>query len=194
MKHRFLWTALAGAACAALASTASAGGFSGPIAPDNWTTTISGPAFGSAVDTSGAPASITLIGGDDVSMGGCPDGTVPGFVGSCEIDFTAAVVGTYTFHWSYATADITPQYDQFGVIVDGVRTELIANGGDLAQSGDFSATVHSSFGWYINCTDCTGGGATATISNVSAVPETSTALLLPLGLVALALARRRAGR
>jgi hypothetical protein len=188
---RFTSLALAAAACALSAGPACAAGFSGPFAPAHWTTTISGPAFGSMVDTSAAPDSITLTGGDDLSMAGCPDGTVSGFFGGCEIDFTTAVVGQVSFHWAYATADITPQYDEFGVIVDGVRTELVANGGDLTQGGNFSAAVHTSFGWYINCTDCTGGAATATLSNLAAVPESSTAVLLPLGLAALAFMRRR---
>jgi hypothetical protein len=172
-------------ALSAIAAPAFAA-FSGPLAPSQWTTTTAGPTFGSHVDTSTAPASISLIGGDDASGMGCPDGTASGFLGGCQLSFTIAAAGDYSFDWSFSTQDISPQYDSFGMLVDGVRVELVANGGDVLQSGSTLVHAGTSFGWYINCSDCTGGAATATISNVAAVPEPATYALFALGLVAIA--------
>ena len=184
-----------GAACASLASLPAWASFSGPLAPDQWTVTTGGPSFASAVDISAAPAAVTLIGGDDASGGGCPDGTAPGFIGGCQLSFTIARAGDYSFDWTYNSADISPQYDSFGMLVDGNRIALVANGGDVMQSGSMLVHAGSSFGWYINCSDCTGGAASAVVSNVvAAVPEPSTYALFALGLAAVAGLSARRGR
>ena len=118
-------------------------------------------------------------------------------LGPCQTQATLSLPGTYTFAWSYMTADPAgPGGDAFGVIVDSNRIQISDPGGASAQSGTRSFTAASTFGWFMNCTDCIGGSATAAITQVNfaaAVPEPETYALFAAGLVGLAarLKRRR---
>ena len=91
--------------------------FSGPYAPANWTTTLTGtpPGGGGSVDASGAPASITLNGGDSPCI------TMP-----CHLDYTIAAPGsgTLSFHWDYQTTDLAPDFDLFLVLNNGTAVQL----------------------------------------------------------------------
>jgi hypothetical protein len=111
---------------------------------------------------------------------------------------TLARNGTYSFHWSYLTADDAgPAGDIFGVIINGTFMALSDPGGPITQSGNANFAASSSFGWFVNCTDCIGGAATATITNFAfaqAVPEPSTYALMLSGIVALGLIGRRKRR
>ncbi|HEX2539699.1 MAG TPA: PEP-CTERM sorting domain-containing protein [Caldimonas sp.] len=105
--------------------------------------------------------------------------------------------GIYSFSWSYLTTDTAgPGGDLFGVLVDSSRVLLSDPGGANAQSGMRTFAAASSFGWFLNCTDCIGGSATATISQfdfmAAAIPEPETYALLLAG--ALGLVARSRGR
>src|SRR5205085_12592804 len=117
-------------------------------------------------------------------------------LGPCQLQVTINTPATYSFSWSYLTSDDAGAGgDLFGVFVDSTRIQLSDPAGALAQSGTRSFSALSSFGWFINCTDCIGGSANATISALAvtaAVPEPeSFALLLAGALGVLARLRNR---
>jgi len=163
-------------------------GFNGPYDPTQWTTTILGtPPLGSAV-FSASHTTLTITGGD--SLAGCVNG-IPGFPGPCELDITSKnPKNFFTFHWDYNTNDIGAGFDQFGLLLNGNHTVLSDLGGPLHQSGNVFITASTQFGWYINCTDCTGGAATVAITQFTAAPEPGSLMLLGLGLAVLATLRR----
>jgi len=164
-------------------------GFNGPYDPSQWTTTILGtPPLGSAV-FSASHTTLTVTGGD--SLAGCIGG-IPGFPGPCEVDVTSKNPNnTFSFHWDYNTNDIGAGFDQFGLLLNGVHTVLSDLGGPLHQSGNVFITANTQFGWYLNCTDCTGGAATVNVTQFTAAPEPASLMLLGLGLAVLAVLRRR---
>ena len=169
-------------AAASSASAATVFGFQTPYAPINWTFTNSN-ADGS-VNTGGAPASISLTGGDNGSNSS----------GTTNYTTTAAAAGTVTFNWNYSTADFIAFYDPFGYLLNGSFTQVTNNGGGVVQNGTstFNVLAGDSFGFRVYTRDNTSGRASVTISNFSApgpmappptsVPEPSTVLsLLVLG-------------
>ncbi|NCT43332.1 MAG: PEP-CTERM sorting domain-containing protein [Microcystis aeruginosa G11-09] len=162
-------------AAASSASAATVFGFQTPYAPINWTLTNNN-ADGS-VNTSGAPTSISLTGGNNGS-------NAPG---TTDYTTTAAAAGTVTFDWDYSTND-GPFFDPFGYLLNGSFSFLAGSG----QSGTstFNVLAGDSFGFRIATTDNCCGRGSVTISNFSApgpmaptpVPEPSTVLsLLVLG-------------
>ena len=183
--------------------------FTGPVAPGAWTITNIGtltggsPTLGTAIFS--PPTQLALTGSNSLSPDG-PGGFSPscagGFfqtLGPCQLQVTVNVPGTYSFSWAYQTSDSAgPGGDLFGVIVDSTRILLSDSGGANAQSGTRTFAAGSSFGWFINCTDCIGGSASATISQFAfarAVPEPETYALLIAGalLTAADVRRRRRG-
>lgn len=178
---------------------AASADFSGASAPANWvianTGTYTGAPLvnGSAVFTS---SQLTLSGAD--STGGCT-GAVYGFAGPCQVQVSINLPGIYSFAYAYTTQDSAGAGgDIFGVIVNGARVvpSISDLGGAVSQSGTRTITATSSFGFFLNCTDCTGGKAVVTISDfsVSAVPEPSTWALGLAGGAALAAAAMRRPR
>jgi hypothetical protein len=170
----------------AAASGASAGtvfGFQDAYDPINWT--FANNNADGFVDTSGAPASISLTGGDNGSFNS----------GTTDYTTTAAAAGTVTFDWNYSTADFLVDFtcsnlpnnfcDPFIVLVNGVGTIPLNPSGGSPQSGTstFNVLAGDSFGFRIFTRDNIFGRASVTISNFSApIPEPSTVLsLLVLG-------------
>ena len=155
-------------AVASSASAATVFGFQDEYAPSNWTFTNSN-ADGS-VNTSQAPTSISLTGGDDGS-------SAPG---NTDYTTTAAAAGEVMFDWDYSTFD-GPFWDPFFVL-NGTPIQLTDDSGSQIQSGTFMFDVLAGdiFGFRIRTIDNTSGRATVTISNFEApapaVPEPSNIL------------------
>jgi hypothetical protein len=185
-----------------LAGPAAAVDFTGPVAPAAWTVTNTGTLVGSATLGSATFTTTQLVLTSSNAAGDTPSCAGGAFqvLGPCQLQVTASLPGTYSFNWAYQIVDTAgPGGDLFGVIVDASRILLSDPGGAVAQSGARTFAATSSFGWFINCTDCIGGSATATISQfnftAAAIPEPGTyALLLAgmLGLVARSRSRSRA--
>jgi hypothetical protein len=112
-------------------------GFAGDFDPVNWSLINLGGVDGT-VDVTGAPASITLTGGDN------------GFEGITVYETVIPINGTVAFNWNYTTTDV-PGYDAFGYALNGVYYALTwAPGG-----GSFSINVTqgSTFGFLVYTVD-----------------------------------------
>lgn len=133
----------------------------GVYAPDNWTFT-SVPALGDgSVDTSGAPASITITGSDN--------GNSSEFFSNVNTDYTiaAAASGPVSFDWSYSSTD--PDFlDGFGYLLNGSFTQLADNSSQGSGSTQFNVLGGDTFGFRVFATDNDFGPGVATISNFSA--------------------------
>jgi hypothetical protein len=161
------------------ASAAPVNGLTGAFAPGTWTGNRTGNLTGASGGTAAfTPTTLTLTGGNAISPN--PPSFVPACTGStsallgpCEFDVTTGNGGnTFAFDWAYTTTDTGgPPGDIFGYIADGVRFQLSDPGGPISQSGHTSVAVKSSFGWFVNCTDCIEGAATATISAFQAAAD-----------------------
>ena len=170
--------ATVGAAVVALGAvdSAQAFGFTGAYAPSNWT--LSNNNTNGYVDTSNAPSSITIIGGD---LGGV------GF-GQTTYTTTALIGGLLSFNWSYGPADWDPGSDPFGFVLNGAFTQLTNSSGPNGQSGAFSTTLAQGdiFGFGINTVDNVANPANATISDFAApVPEPTSTLGMLIGVGAM---------
>ena len=137
-----------------------------------WDISSTGPSAALAVAGSGSftadGRSVSLNGGDGGAGGGsCASGRY-GFADSpCSVQAKGRDLrGTYTFDWTYSTADSSgPSADMFGMVVDGKVVALSDPGGDPKQSGRATVTVAGSLSFFVNCTDCTDGAAQAAVAN-----------------------------
>lgn len=152
------------AASAVVLVLAACGGSDDPY----WTTSTSASSSGlSTPGTATAMADergVALRGGDSSRATDCAKGQY-GFSDSpCEV--TAKLEntdGSQRYNWTYTTTDASgPGADILGVIVDGTRQALSDPGGPLQQSGTIELSGPAEF--FVNCTDCTGGAASATIN------------------------------
>jgi len=157
--------ALGVASAAALASPGHAvqiqQDFAGVYAPANWTFT-SDPALGDgSVDTSAAPASITITGSDN--------GNSTGFRNNVNTDFTiaAAASGPVSFNWSYSADDVD-FYDGFGYLLNGSFTQIADNGSQGSGFSQFNVLTGDTFGFRVFSFDNILEPGIATISNFSA--------------------------
>jgi hypothetical protein len=151
----------------ALATLAACGG-----GGEGQSVTTSTSAQSSALSSPGSASAtadgrtITLNGGDGGTKG-C-SGAQFGFTTSpCSVNASVnAGSGSFSFDWSYVTRDTSgPGADLFGMIVDGKVVPLSDPGGALTQSGHRDVSATTSLSFYINCTDCTDGAATASITS-----------------------------
>jgi hypothetical protein len=155
--------ATAGAVVIALAGSgaAQAAGFSGAYAPANWSlANFNADGF---VNTTNAPTSITITGGNNGSIS----------FGRTTYVTTAAASGWVSFDWNYSTQDFSSFYDPFRFVLHGSFTQLTIN--NLSgQSGSFSTsvTLGDTFGFYVSTQDNFAGRGSSVISNFMAPAST----------------------
>ncbi|MEQ1529298.1 MAG: PEP-CTERM sorting domain-containing protein [Methylococcales bacterium] len=147
-------------------------GFSSAYNIANWTSLIDG----GTINTSLAPASISLTSSDDQSL-----------EPNKYQEFTIAAVapGQISFNWAYESADTEAFGDDFGWVLNGVFTKLSDSDGLLSQNGVFSANISAGdvFGFRAYSFDSTGGAAITTISQFAApVPLPAAVWLFGTGL------------
>lgn len=113
--------------------------------------------------------SITLVGGDTTTAGGCPNAQYGFAAGSCFVSATFPNMAASSFDWTYSTKDTSgPGADIFGIIVDGKRIVLSDQGGAPTQSGKRDVPAAASVVFFVDCTDCTDGAATVNVTNFKA--------------------------
>ena len=172
-----------GALSMALSEPAHALGFADSYAPANFSlTNTNADGF---VDTSGAPGSISIAGGDNST----------GLSGITRFLTTAAGTGLVSFDWGYSTQDPPAVYDPFGYSLNGTFFQLTDSTLE-GQSGSasFNVVLGDIFGFEVQTDDNVFGRGSATISNFSAPTAIPTPALLPglIGLGVAALRKRKA--
>lgn len=142
-------------------------GFSGPFDPGNWTQVTEGD---SVIDTSGAPASISLTSANNGVA-------APGIEQNADFTITAPQAAQVLFAWAYETSDPDgPEFDPFGYLLNGAFVQLTDDGGPPQQSGSTSFPVMAGdvFGFRQNSEDSRFGPATTVVRDfhfrASAVP------------------------
>jgi hypothetical protein len=139
------------------AITTCSADFSGAYAPANFTFFNSAGGSGS-INTSAAPASITITGSD----GGAQ---VPYY---SLYSATAVSTGTLTFNWSYHSNDTSQDstYDPASFKL-GTNLSLLTTGSGINQNGtgSYHITNGTLFGFQVDTTDNYGGAGILTISD-----------------------------
>ena len=137
----------------------SASNFVGAYDVANWT--FSNSNADGSVNTSGAPSSIAITGGNNGSQAG----------GDSNFTITIPSDTTLSFDWSYSTSD-GAQFDTPRIIVNGTPTNMTGydTGGSTSQSGTMSVALNSgdTFAFNMNTGDNIFGAATVAITNFAA--------------------------
>lgn len=159
-------------------------GFQGPYDPSNFT--LDNFNANGSVDTFEAPDSITLAGGNNSSFS----------FGQTNYTTAAAGAGTVMFDFNYESLNSDgPFFDPFGVILNGVFTQLSENNGPDSQNGTFAFDVQKgdTFGFAIQTVDNIFGNSQATVSNFKAPAKTPepTAILGTIAIGALGIASKK---
>lgn len=186
LDRRFLSYAAAPVLALAAPAVASAD-FAGPYDVSNWTLTQNNS--DGIVDTSSAPASITIVGPNN--------GT--GAAGTTDFTIAAAGTGTWSFDWEYTSID-TDDFDGAGWLLNGFYTEVANNDSQGTGSESIPVAAGDIIGFRVRSDDNLLGPGVFTISSFEApvgvipppgVPAPSTLSLLALGAAGLGIARQR---
>lgn len=144
-------------------------GFSGVLAPAQWTLATNGG--DGYTNINNAPNSIALYGSDNQS--GSTNYTM-----YC-INIPGSHPALLSFQWNYQTFDTDgPQYDPFGIAINGIYNQFTINTGPASQSGNhqYMAQPGDLFCFYIYSTDQRFGRALVTLSNFSFAPQQITTI------------------
>jgi hypothetical protein len=144
------------------------------------------------VTPSGAPTDTIVLTGSEANGTPAPPADDPS-----DTDFVITVVaaGSITFDWDYASND-TFNWDHGAYLVNGAEFFLAQNN-SAVSNGTVTILVNPGdvFGFRVGSRDQAFSPGILTIDNFVFVPEPSTAALLLLGTLGLAVAgRRRDGR
>ena len=158
---------------ASSSSAATVSGFQNEYAPSNWT--LTNDSANGSVNTSGAPASISLTAGNNESF----------VQGTTSYTITAAASGTVKFDWSFSNSG---GLNGFGYRLNGNSNFLSFTNGASGTS-TFNVSAGDSFAFSVATSNFLGSG-TGTISNFEAPAPTPTPVSVPesssvLGLLAL---------
>ena len=154
--------------------------FNGSYAVGNWTTTLTNS--DGNVNTSLAPTSVTLTGGNNGSF----------LPGETLFSITAPTTATLSFNWIYSTLDCCGSvWDPAGYEIDGTKYQLSTNSAVPGLGGSGATTVNltagDTFGFYVDTVDNLEGPGILQVSGATSTPtpEPSTFVLLAVGLLGL---------
>ncbi len=124
----------------------------------NWSQSING----GSVDISGAPDTLVLTSSNDGSNN----------EKNQDFTITALKNSSVSFAWNFQTNDSFNAYDPFGMLLNGVFTQLTDNLGNNNQSGIFSFNIVAGdiFGFRANSIDSMFGSSITDISAFDATP------------------------
>lgn len=143
-------------------------GFSGVLAPTNWT--FSNTNANGIVNTTNAPSSISITSGNNLSESS----------GTTDYSIVIPETGTLSFNWSYTTSDDSA-YDYPQFIYENVTTLFTGYDldGNSPQSGSVTLNVTEGtvFALRMYTVDNSYGSAIVTISNFNFIKESATPII-----------------